>query len=123
MLVHPEESTMPRLLSRSRNVPTHFPGNPSNSRPGSGSLNFILLLGPVGPGSSPEKNFCNTSVASADNKIFLVSSSSIADIARYAVQNQILIIGIFCHRYIDAVFSIHEQGTHIVCSEPVFEPV
>jgi CheY-like chemotaxis protein len=43
MLVHPEESTMPRLLSRSRNVPTHFPGNPSNSRPGSGSLNFIFM--------------------------------------------------------------------------------
>ncbi len=39
MLVHPEESTMPQRLSRSRNVPTHFPGNPSNSRPGSGSLN------------------------------------------------------------------------------------
>jgi L-rhamnose-H+ transport protein len=44
MLVHPEESTMPRLLSRSRNVPTHFPGNPSNSRPGSGSLNFIYCV-------------------------------------------------------------------------------
>jgi hypothetical protein len=40
MLVHPEESTMSQLLSRSGNMPTHFPEKTLNLRPGSGSLNF-----------------------------------------------------------------------------------
>ena len=40
LLFHPKEFTMPFCLSRSKKVPSHFPGNTANPRSRSGCLNF-----------------------------------------------------------------------------------